>query len=498
MFCRFGSVLDRRPVAVAVWLKVVCSRPSSADQLGEGVEVGRLQLRDLAPLLDRGDDLVLVADRLEHAGVGREAGLAAALARQAELLEQDRRELLRRADRELLARQLPDAALELARARVEARADLAQALDVELHARALHLHQHVHERQLDLVEQPRQAVLLEPVALALGQQRVSTARSATPSAPSHLGAEPGLGGQLVERVAAPRRDRSGRRPPSCRARAAARAGLVCHRDRLPVVGHDRPVAARQRERGERLGLATSTSSPAQAAPSSGPSDRRRSRGSLEPPAGPRARPPPPPPRARVLLDGELLVGVGGGGAGSSGPRRRAARPPPPARPRATRARRAEPRAPHRDDLLDALGRRRAVLAERLLQPLERRAQLELAERLAQARAVRARGPRGRSRSIVDVDVAHGAASCFEMRASSACSVRFSLRLAPGDRVDVREHPLEVAPLLEQLRGGLLADARDARGCCPRCRPSGPRSRGPAPAGCRSGRSRPRGRRPWCR
>jgi hypothetical protein len=58
MFWRFGFVLDRRPVAVAVWLKVVC------------VEVGRLELRDFAPLLDRGDDLVLVADRLQHAGVG--------------------------------------------------------------------------------------------------------------------------------------------------------------------------------------------------------------------------------------------------------------------------------------------------------------------------------------------------------------------------------------------------------------------------------------------
>jgi hypothetical protein len=68
--------------------------PVGADQLREGVEVGRLQLRHLAPLLDRRDDLVLVADRLQHAGVGREARLAAALARQAELLEQDRRQLL--------------------------------------------------------------------------------------------------------------------------------------------------------------------------------------------------------------------------------------------------------------------------------------------------------------------------------------------------------------------------------------------------------------------
>ena len=77
--------------SVAVWLKVVCRRPSSPISSGKRVEVGRLQLRELAPLLDRRDDLVLVADRLEHARVGGEAGLAAALARQPELLEQDRR-----------------------------------------------------------------------------------------------------------------------------------------------------------------------------------------------------------------------------------------------------------------------------------------------------------------------------------------------------------------------------------------------------------------------
>ena len=194
MFWRFGLVLDRRPVVVAVWLKVVCSRPSVVDQLGEGVEVGRLELRDLAPLLDRRDDLVLVADRLQHAGVGREAGLAAALVRQAELVEQDRRELLRRADRELLAGQLPDSPLELDRALVEALADRAQALDVELDAGALHLDQHVDERQLDLVEEagrgrpPRAASRWRSAST-----RVSTARSATPSRAARTVGAPSAG-----------------------------------------------------------------------------------------------------------------------------------------------------------------------------------------------------------------------------------------------------------------------------------------------------------------
>ena len=114
MFCRFGSVLDRRPVVVAVWLKVVCRRPvASCDQRRQRVEVGALQLGQLSPPLDLLDDRVLVADRAQHARVGGEAGLAAPLARQLQLLEQDRAELLRGADRELLAGQLADLVLEL-------------------------------------------------------------------------------------------------------------------------------------------------------------------------------------------------------------------------------------------------------------------------------------------------------------------------------------------------------------------------------------------------
>ena len=82
------------------------------EQLGERVEVGRLQLRQLAPLLDLGNYRMLLADRLEHARVRREAGLAAPLLRQPELVEQHLGELLRRADRELLPREVPDLALE--------------------------------------------------------------------------------------------------------------------------------------------------------------------------------------------------------------------------------------------------------------------------------------------------------------------------------------------------------------------------------------------------
>ena len=82
------------------------------DQLRQRVEVGVLQLGQLAPGLDLLDDRVLVADLGEDAGVGREAGLAAALAGQAEVLEEDAADLLGRADRELLPGQLVDLLLE--------------------------------------------------------------------------------------------------------------------------------------------------------------------------------------------------------------------------------------------------------------------------------------------------------------------------------------------------------------------------------------------------
>ena len=138
-------------------------------EAGERVEVGGLELRELAPLLDLRHDFVLVPDRLEHAGVGREARLAAPLLGQPELLEQHHAELLRRADRELLPRQLPDLPLELVHLGPHALGDLLQLVDVELDPRALHVHQHVHQRQLDVVQEVREAVLLEPHPLALRQ-----------------------------------------------------------------------------------------------------------------------------------------------------------------------------------------------------------------------------------------------------------------------------------------------------------------------------------------
>ena len=57
MFCRFGLVLESRPVVVATWLKVVWMRALvRVDQPRQRVEVRVLELGQLAPALDLGDD----------------------------------------------------------------------------------------------------------------------------------------------------------------------------------------------------------------------------------------------------------------------------------------------------------------------------------------------------------------------------------------------------------------------------------------------------------
>ena len=139
------------------------------DQQRQRVEVGVLELGQLAPALDLLDDRVLVADLGEHAGVGGEPGLAAALLRQPELVEEDLAELLRRADRELAPGELEDLGLQRLDLLLHPVADLGQALDIELEADALHRREHLDQRHLDLVHHPLDAELLQPRALALGE-----------------------------------------------------------------------------------------------------------------------------------------------------------------------------------------------------------------------------------------------------------------------------------------------------------------------------------------
>ena len=199
-----------------------------------------------------------------------------------------------------------------------------------------------------------------------------------------------------------------------------------------------PVAARHGERGERLGLGHEHLA-------AGPGgDRERPARSLavevERRPGPDAgrRPPATSSLGRlergVLLQLELLVGIDRRARGGrrlvgllARPQRRDRDA---ARRRARRARPAAPRAP------------RPRSAARPARPARRRPRRAPPRGAPAARAARTRGTsragasgrararprrrgRGRARSS-----RMAVASCFEMRASSACSVRFCLRLAP--------------------------------------------------------------------
>ena len=146
--------------------------PVLADQRRQRAEIGVQKLRQLAPLLDHRDDLVVGADRAQDLAVGRVAGLPLAAGSQLELLEEDPAELQRRADHELLARELVGARLELLDAIGEPRGDLAHAVRVDPDARVLHRREHAGERKLDLVVEPLEAAL--PHLLA--QQRSEPAR----------------------------------------------------------------------------------------------------------------------------------------------------------------------------------------------------------------------------------------------------------------------------------------------------------------------------------
>jgi hypothetical protein len=138
------------------------------DQARQRLQVCVEQLGVLAPLLDHGDDLVLLADRTEHLRVRRVAGLALSPGREAELLEEHASDLLRRAEHELLARELVRADLELFDAIRESRGDLAHAVLVDLDPRVLHGGEHGGKRELDVVVQLLRAALAQPRAQRSG------------------------------------------------------------------------------------------------------------------------------------------------------------------------------------------------------------------------------------------------------------------------------------------------------------------------------------------
>ena len=148
-------------------------------------------------------------------------------------------------------------------------------------------------------------------------------------------------------------------------------------------------------------------------------------------------------------------------------RRRCARPAAAARPR--RRRRAPPRAGAAGRAARTRGRSRAAASGR-------------ASRTSSS-------PRSSSTGTSRCAVA----SCLEIRASSAWLGEVLLALGAGDLVDRVQHALEVAELLEQLRGGLVADPGDAGDVVRRVALEAVEVGDQLGRRCRSARRRPRGR-----
>ena len=123
------------------------------DQRRERVGVGAAQLLHLAIAQQVFDDRVLVGHLLERVGVGGRAGLRLLHRDEAELLEENRAELRRGVDVELLPRVRVDPMDEhLALLREVGRQGVEE-LAVDADAGRLHLRQHPHERELEaLVE----------------------------------------------------------------------------------------------------------------------------------------------------------------------------------------------------------------------------------------------------------------------------------------------------------------------------------------------------------
>ena len=204
------------------------------DQRRQRPEVGVQQLRQLTPLLDHRDELVIATNRAQHACVRRVPGLSLAAGRQLELLEQNARDLLRRAEHELLTRELIRAGLELGDTLREPRGDLAHAVRVDLDAGALHVGEHAGERQLDVAVEARQLALLEPV-----EQRCDEAARQLGCANERIGLlfcgrrrnelDPVLRARGRRARMTPGQARSGTRRAACRRRHRRR--VTWHRER---------------------------------------------------------------------------------------------------------------------------------------------------------------------------------------------------------------------------------------------------------------------------
>ncbi len=131
---------------------------------GQRVEIGALELRELAEFQNVASDRVLLGQRLEHLRLRRAAAAlgGAAAGRQFEPVEQHFRELLRRVDVEARSRLLVDLCLQLVDRLGKRRGQLGEVRRIDPHAAQLHPGENLRQRQFDGVEQlPQSRLRLE-------------------------------------------------------------------------------------------------------------------------------------------------------------------------------------------------------------------------------------------------------------------------------------------------------------------------------------------------
>ena len=333
---------------------------------------------------------------------------------------------MRGADRELAARELVDLLLELRDSLLEAGADLAETLRIELQALPLHRREHLDQRQFDLVQEPLQAELGDPLLLA-GCQLVDEARL-TGRVEQGLGLlaelelrvlglllllhrHPGVGSELDQVVVAPGgiqevgADHGVVRKLDCDPGCGRRGeqAVAAAAERLSVVGQHWPAGQCG---GQRL-------------------------------------------QVGLAADDLLAVGCRPAGAGD-GQRDRAF---------------AElvDRALFRLDLqllLDPASRDQLPLGQPLLEALHDRSQLELADELPQGAPV-GDGAHHLPKVYARLDVELQRRQLLRDAGVVGVLDQVLLAFRARDLVDVGKHLLEGAELLQEGRGGLVADSRDA-------------------------------------
>ena len=243
------------------------------DEGGQGVRVGALELRQLAVLQDLPGQRVPERQLLQHVHVGRVARLGALDGGELELLEEHRRELLRRVGVDRLAGQLVDLPEERVELRVELLREPGEPLGIDADPDPLHVGQDADERHLERLVQALEAVLGEQGRLAQGEPPHALGPGAGPRGdprrvrvpcrgPLEEGRERSgdgraarLGAQLVQGIAAPtgveevggdrRVVESGRGPRRHPRRAPTRRGASC---RVPPAASRRAAPASPRGR----------------------------------------------------------------------------------------------------------------------------------------------------------------------------------------------------------------------------------------------------------